>query len=1013
MELSYSSIQISEAQATKIAKTVYDLEGVISPLAGELDFNFKIKTTTASYILKVSRPDTNLNYLDFQTKLLQHIFKRKASNNTQIFPDKDGQFIASIIDESGHNRSVRLLSWIDGRVWASVNPCTDALLYDLGEKAGSITRILQDFEHPNAHYQLDWDIAQAAWTYEYAHLFEADRRSLIEYFQNQFKAIQTAYLALRKSVVHNDVNDNNIIVDMDLQNPRVCALIDYGDAIYTQSINDLAITIAYAIMDKVDPLSAAVALVKGYHKSFPLKIVELEMLYTLVAMRLVISVTKSAINQQKEPDNTYLLISEKRAWALLEKWRYLHSDFAYYSFRAACGFDPHPEEEAFKKWIKTQTLSLLDLFPSIGKQLAQAVDMSVESTWLGNENTYNDNALMTLKLQRLQQLYPDALLAGGYLETRPLYCTNAYKRESNNGTIHRTIHLGMDFWLAANTPIHALWDGEVFSLHNNDYDKDYGPTLLLKHQTDTGLIFYSLYGHLSQSSLALFSKNQQVKKGDLIAYIGADHENGNWSPHLHFQLMLDLLGNEVNFPGVATPQEVDIWKSICPDPNLIFKQENLAPQRATPLEDLQAYRKQHLGKSLSLSYQEPLKMVRGAGAYLIDHTGRKYLDTVNNVAHVGHEHPKVVAAGQQQMALLNTNTRYLHDNINEFAAALLATFPADLSVVHFVNSGSEANELALRMAQSYTGQKDMIAIEVGYHGNTNACINVSSYKFEGKGGSACPEHTHIVPLPDTYRGIYQGENTALKYANHVQKAIEKVQAKGRNIAAFIGESIISCGGQIELPTDYLKTVYAAVRQAGGVCIADEVQVGVGRVGHSFWGFQLHDVVPDIVTIGKPIGNGHPLGAVVCTRAVADAFANGMEYFNTFGGNPVSCAIGKAVLDVVKTEKLQENALKVGNYLKNALLDLQKEYSIIGDVRGQGLFLGFELVDENKQPLAAQTTYLANRMRQLGYLMSTDGKDHNVIKIKPPIVFTTAQAAALIAQLRKVFSEDFMLHNPFV
>jgi 4-aminobutyrate aminotransferase-like enzyme len=516
-----------------------------------------------------------------------------------------------------------------------------------------------------------------------------------------------------------------------------------------------------------------------------------------------------------------------------------------------------------------------------------------------------------------------------------------------------------------------------------------------------------LYGHLSESTLKLVKQGQKIMKGDLIAYVGDAHENGDWSPHLHFQIMLDLLDNKHDFPGVAFPKNVSVWSSMCPNPNVLFKFEGLPAHQNKSSMDLIDFRKNHLGKSLSLSYKNPLKIVRGSGVYLIDDTGRKYLDTVNNVAHVGHEHPRVVKAGQEQMAVLNTNSRYLHENIHAFARELLSTFPKELSVVHFVNSGSEANELALRMVKAYTQAKDMIAVEIGYHGNTNACIDISSYKFDGKGGQGAPEHTHIVPLTDRFRGLYRGENTAEKYAKHIDKQIENIHLKGRKLAGFICESIISCGGQVELPENYLKLAYQAVREVGGLCIADEVQTGCGRVGQTFWGFQLHDVIPDIVTIGKPIGNGHPLAAVVCTQEVANAFANGMEYFNTFGGNPVSCAIGNEVLRVIKDEKLQENALKVGTYLKDELLKLQKSFPIIGDVRGQGLFLGFELTDENKNPLTEKASYLANRMKDFGILMSTDGKDNNALKIKPPMIFSIENANELLERIIQIFQEDFM------
>ncbi|NRA11764.1 MAG: aminotransferase class III-fold pyridoxal phosphate-dependent enzyme, partial [Crocinitomicaceae bacterium] len=519
--------------------------------------------------------------------------------------------------------------------------------------------------------------------------------------------------------------------------------------------------------------------------------------------------------------------------------------------------------------------------------------------------------------------------------------------------------------------------------------------------------FYTLYGHLSRSCFENLKLNQHIKQGDKIAEVGNSSVNGNWTPHLHFQILLDLLGNKTNYPGTCIWKDKEVWSSICPDPNSIFKNEILNKAAETNSIALTEYRKEHLGKSLSLSYETPLYIVRGEGAYLIDTTGRKYLDTVNNVAHVGHEHPRVVKAGQQQMGLLNTNTRYLNENINAFAEALLSTFPDELSVVHFVNSGSEANELALRMAKANTGEKDMIAIEVGYHGNANACIDISSYKFDGKGGKGKPDFTQIVPLPDSFRGIYQGEGTGEKYASHVKEAIEEIQSKGRNVAAFIAESIISCGGQIELPEGYLKTAYESVRSAGGICISDEVQVGFGRVGKTFWGFELHEVVPDIVTVGKPIGNGHPMAAVVCTKAVAERFTNGMEYFNTFGGNPVSSAIGAEVLGVIKDEKLQEKALEIGNYLKLQLTELSLQFPVIGDVRGEGFFLGIELVDQDKTPLADHAYYLANRMKNMGILMSVDGPQHNVLKIKPPMVFSRENAEELISRMTLVFGEDFM------
>lgn len=419
-------------------------------------------------------------------------------------------------------------------------------------------------------------------------------------------------------------------------------------------------------------------------------------------------------------------------------------------------------------------------------------------------------------------------------------------------------------------------------------------------------------------------------------------------------------------------------------------------------------RRAHLGPSLSVSYREPLKIVRGAGAYLFDEEGRRYLDCVNNVCHVGHCHPRVVEAGQRQMALLNTNTRYLHDGIVEYAQQLTATLPEPLSVCYFVNSGSEANELALRMARAHTNGLEIIALEHAYHGNTQALIDVSHYKFAGPGGEGKPEHTHVVPLPDPYRGEHKGygAESGRAYAEAVAEACADIERRGLRLSAFLAESASGCGGQVFFPEGYLADAYAAARAAGGVCLADEVQVGFGRVGRNFWGFELQGVVPDIVTMGKPIGNGHPLAAVVTTPAIAASFANGMEYFNTFGGNPVSSAIGLAVLDVIQEEGLQQHALEVGAHFLAGLKDLQHRFELIGDVRGEGLFLGVELVADRGTltPAAEAATEIVEAMRQRGILLATDGPYHNVIKIKPPLPFTFGDADAVVTAMAEVLGE---------
>lgn len=1001
------------AQVTiQIAQTVaHDFFGITSEalkLPGDIDENFKLTTADGDhFLLKFSSAEKNsessfqtaiLNYLE--TQKLTFLLPKVLSSNTQT---------TEIKFSSGEiHRTAKLLLWVPGRLWATINPKTETLRYDLGLKAGQLTQALSSFNHHDAHRVFDWNLANSAWTLDHLHLFSADKKTYVAYFQQQFAAMKLVYDSLPKTIVHNDLNDYNILVSEDLKKPTINGFIDFGDAVYTQTINDLAILVAYAIMEMPDPLAAALDVVRGYNTSYPLSEKELECLYTLVGMRLVTTVTKAALRKKEDPSNDYHFISEKPAWEVLKKWHNLNAAFAYYSFRQSCNYTAHPSEEKFHNWAVQHTFRLTDLFPSEEKEDIHLLDLKVSSIWMGSRHEFNDLSLFEYRINQLQKEHPKKLIAGGYCEPRPLYTSNAYDKEGNSGPESRTIHLGIDFWLPAATPVHALFDAEVFTATNDAGYKEYGGLIILKH-CEEDITFFTLHGHLSEASAKQWNVGDTLKKGDCIGYLGIPEENGIWSPHLHFQVMLSMLDYKLDFPGVTYFDQVNVWKSICPNPNLLFKNDHLNTQYNLSNERIIDFRREHLGKGLSLSYDEPLHIVRGDGPYLIDTFGRKYLDTANNVNHVGHQHPKVVAAGQKQMSLLNTNTRYLHEELVNYTTALLKKFPKELSVVHIVNSGSEANELALRMAKAATGQKDMLAIEVGYHGNTNAVMDVSSYKFAAKGGSGQPETTHILPLPYPFRGKYQGEDCGSKYAAHAQIHIENLQKKGRGIAGFIGESLISCGGQIQPPKNYFKEVYQYVREAGGICIADEVQTGFGRMGSTFWAFEQYDVIPDIVTLGKPAGNGHPLALVVCTEAVANAFNTGMEFFNTFGGNPVSCAIGRTVLEVIEEENLQQNALKTGSFLKNELQALQKEFPIIGDVRGDGLFLGFELVDSHKKPLPDHAAYLANSMKRLGILISTDGPDYNVIKIKPPLVFNRDHAKELIFRLKSVFNEDYMSH----
>jgi 4-aminobutyrate aminotransferase-like enzyme/Ser/Thr protein kinase RdoA (MazF antagonist) len=411
---------------------------------------------------------------------------------------------------------------------------------------------------------------------------------------------------------------------------------------------------------------------------------------------------------------------------------------------------------------------------------------------------------------------------------------------------------------------------------------------------------------------------------------------------------------------------------------------------------LLAKRRGRLGPSLSLSYAEPLYIRRGEGSWLFDEHDHGLLDCVNNVSHVGHSHPRVLAAAARQLATLNTNTRYLHEGILAYAERLSATLPHKLSVVFMVCSGSEANELALRLARAHTGGHDVVVVDGAYHGNTTTLVDISPYKFDGPGGHGRRAWVHVLDTPNPYRNRHGNDGRAC--AAPLESMAAAARTRGSGLAAFICEPVLGCAGQVVPAAGFLAAAYGHARAAGAVCIADEVQVGFGRVGDAMWAFEAEGVIPDILTLGKPIANGHPVGAVVTTPAIAASFAHGMEYFNSFGGNPVSCAIASAVLDVIVDEDLQGNARRTGAWLRDALRELDDPG--IGEVRGRGLFLGVELVEDRqgKQPAGARAKAVVEHARGRGVLLSLDGPAHNVIKIKPPMCFGLVEAQILVHTL---------------
>ncbi|MCZ6837626.1 MAG: aminotransferase class III-fold pyridoxal phosphate-dependent enzyme, partial [Planctomycetota bacterium] len=674
----------------------YGLHGVATPLPAEWDQNFKLESVDGTrHVVKIANAGTDPELLEFQNDAMQRLGANwKPGVTPCVIKSISGQTIGEIRSSSGQAHALRVLTWLDGEPMSSVNDRSPELLEEIGSALGEMDVVLETFEHPAMGRTLRWDLAQGQWISGYTkHILDLRKRGIVERMLLQFRGrVAPRFADLPTSVVHNDANDENILlVRAEDGTYRLAGLLDFGDMVRTNTINELAIAGAYAILDHDDPMAILGALTRGYHAARPLNDVEFKALFPLLCLRLCISVTNSAMTMVDDPDNTHRLSTDGPAWDMLDRLESIDWREAENVIREACGLEPQP-----------------------------------------------------------------------------------------------------------------------FAM--------------------------------SETS-----------------------------------------------------------------------------------DRLRVARTQRIGPSLSLAYDAPLEIIRGRGQFLYEPNERANLDCVNNVCHVGHCHPRVVEALATQAATLNTNTRYLHPILIEFARRLTDTLPESLSVCYFVNSGSEANELAVRLAKAFTGRRDAIVLENAYHGNTQTLIDLSPYKCEGQGGQGLPDWVHKVTMPDPYRGKYRGrdEEAGRKYAMEVGELCARLTREGMLPAFFIAEPVVGCGGQVVPPDGYLRYAFEHVRASGWVCIADEVQVGMGRAGKHWWAFQAQAACPDIVTMGKPIGNGHPLGAVVTTPDIAKAFDNGMEYFSTFGGNPVSMAVGLAVLDVIEEEGLRERATRISEYLKAGFYDLAK------------------------------------------------------------------------------------------
>jgi 4-aminobutyrate aminotransferase-like enzyme/Ser/Thr protein kinase RdoA (MazF antagonist)/murein DD-endopeptidase MepM/ murein hydrolase activator NlpD len=1001
--------RLTAATAEKVAAALFDVRGQASPLPSERDQNFRLDTPDGrAFVLKIANPAEDRAMLEAENAAMRHL------SSTGIVP-------AVVVTRTGDSIAtheqyfVRLITVLPGRPLASVGRHTDALLTDLGRAVGRLDRALASFDHPGIHREFYWDLANAPSLIgrHLPRVAAAQMRGIIDAVVCLHQdAVAPRLPAFRRSVIHGDVNDFNVLADPGAS--RITGIVDFGDMVFSHTVNDAAIAMAYASLDKADPLGAAAIVAAGYHQEHPLTEAEIAALFGLMLTRLALSVCVAADQQAARPDSAYLGISQAAIARTLPLLAAVHPRLAHYRIRDACGLSPVPHTPRVVRWLVENAG---EVAPITGHDLKSTavlgLDMSVGSPLISGNPADNMVEPFSRRVFAAMNRVGAAIGVGGYNEARLIYAADAYAGGPVTAE-RRTVHLGIDVTMPAGSPLFAPLDGVVHGFEDATARLDYGPVIVLRHDIpgDEPASFYTLYGHLDRGSLEGLQIGKPVKAGQPIGAIGAPPANGDWWPHAHVQIITDMLDVPCNFNGVAPASQRSTWLSISPDTNLILgiPPERFAKHSSTT--ELVERRRGLFGRNVSLSYgSHPIQIVRGWMQYLFDETGRTFIDAYNNVPHVGHAHPAVAEAVAAQLATLNTNTRYLHELPLDFAAQLTATMPHPLEVCFFTTSGTEANELALRLARAHTRRRDLIVIDAAYHGHSTTMIDASPYKHGGPGGEGPPDWVHVAAVPDVYRGRYRADDSRAgeKYAADVGELAARIQSGGRGLSAFLAETCPSVGGQILLPSGYLSAVYGLVRAAGGVCIADEVQTGFGRIGTHFWAFEAHDVTPDIVVLGKPIANGYPMGAVVTTRAIADSFDNGMEFFSTFGGSTAACAAGLATLRATIDEGLQAHGREVGNHLLNELRAVQARYELVGDVRGSGLFIGIELVKDRatRAPATQEAASVVNRMRELGVLAGTDGPHHNVIKIRGPMPLATSDADCLVAALDQALREKLL------
>ncbi len=960
------------ADAVELARDVFGVEGTVKELGSNQDRNFRIDTGTERLVLKVANPGWGIVALEAQNAAMTHLSEAVLPFATPVVrPTAGGEEIVRY-ERDGATYPLRLTTYVEGTPLQDVSYRSTRALHAYGRLAGETVRALASFDHPGLERVIQWDLRRAGQVVDALakHVPDAARRDQALRVVRRAEALLAPVAAtLPQHAVHADITDYNVIAERDRAGRWLpSGLIDLGDLMRTWRISDLGVGIpSLALHDPSHALEIAMTVVRGFHEIVALREDEAEAIWPLVLARAAVDAVSEEHLALLDPQNPYVVKAVAAAWTVFDGLEAIPPALAHESLRATIGLGPSAAGRRTAERIVTLAATAT---PPVPLARSENIDLTLRTTGL-TSGVWNDMAATRAA----------TALAGGVGRWGEARITNAKADVREPSPAH---HLGIDLIAPEGTIVVAPVAGTVAAIAAREVVLDADGVAL------------RLYGVTPSVGVGV-----RVAAGQAIGELGPPSASSPLPAHVHLQAVVDV---ELDAPRLSLPALAAGWRALSPDPSAL-----LGVAAAAPAEDpagLVARRDTVVARVQEHYYARPPQIERGWRHHLYSTDGRAYLDMVNNVAILGHGHPGVGAAVSRQLTLLNTNSRFNYELLTRASERLTERAPAGLDQVFWVGSGSEANDVALRLIRCATGARDVLTVQSAYHGWTLATDEVSTAVFDNPlAAERRPAWIHPIESPNTYRGRFRGADAGERYAADARRILQDLAAEGTPVAGFIAETVYGNAGGIPLPAGYLAEVYGAVRAAGGLCIADEVQVGYGRLGEHFWGFEQQGVVPDVITIAKATGNGFPVGAVLTTRAIAERFAREGAFFSSTGGSPASCAAAIAVLDALEAEGLQENARVVGAHLKGRLAELCTRHAICGTVHGMGLYLGLELVRDREtlEPAGEEAYAICDRLLELGIIVQPTSDGMNVLKIKPPLCITRSSADHFVDTLDHVLT----------